>query len=274
MKTPIHSFLLSCLLILFCPAVTAKALELPAIQVVPIEDTANGRQYELYIKLPETYDSKSKKPHPVIYIVDALWNMEVISGSIEYFQKDAILVGISWEKGLKPQRSRMRDYMPTEYTGTDYTHPTGQALQHLTFIQNDVIKYVESHYHTNPDKRTFYGYSAGGAFGAYILLTQPHTFKNYIIGSPSTLFGGHYLHEYAPFLKVMPKSLNAHVFLSVGTEEKATNIQHAFSLRQFLTSDKISTPEVEFKVIESADHGAAFPLSALKSLQWLSKKSD
>ena len=138
-KIAVFSFIILVMSVFSSPTVYAKALELEAIKVVPIKDKATDRDYELYIKLPEDYDKEADKKHPVIYIVDALWNIEVISGSIEYFVKDAILVGISWEKGLSPQQSRMRDYMANQYTGDDWEHPTGFAHQHLAFISQRCI---------------------------------------------------------------------------------------------------------------------------------------
>ena len=261
-------------LFLFWNGAQASTFQIPTIQVVPIEDSATGREYELYIKLPEDYDPDSEKKHPVIYITDARWHIEIISGSIEYLVKDAILVGVSWEKAIPPQQSRMRDYMPTRYTGEDYPHATGEAEQHLTFIKEDVFKYIESSYNTDPAIRSYYGYSASGTFGTYILLTQPDTFKNYMIGSPATLFDDYKLHEYEPFQKLIPKTINANVYISVGSDEKADNVEHAIGLVQFLKSKKTTDSSLEFNVVESADHGSAFPISAVQSLYWLAKAID
>ena len=252
----------------------AEPFQNPAIEVVPIEDSATGRGFELYIKLPEDYDPEGDKQHPVIYITDALWHIEIISGSIEYLVPDAILVGISWEKGIPPQQSRMRDYMPNEYTGENYEHPTGMAGEHLAFIQNDVFRFVESEYKTDPDRRTYFGYSASGTFGSFILLTQPGTFRNYIIGSPATLFGEHFVHEYEPFAEGLPGTIDANVFVTVGSDEKPGNIGHAISLVQFLKSRKTDQSQIELSVIESADHGQAFPATAMQSLYWLAGLSD
>ena len=263
------------LLLVLCEAIAqAKPLQLPAIQVVSIEDSATGRDYELYIKLPEDYDPKGDKAHPVIYIADALWHIEIISGSIEYLVEDAILVGVSWEKGIPIQQSRMRDYMPNKYTGANHEHPTGLANEHLAFLQNEVFKYVESEYKVDPTRRSYFGYSVSGTFGSYILLTQPNTFKNYIIGSPATLFGKHFTHEYEPISKTIPESLDANVFVSVGSDEAPEYIEHAISLVRFLKSRKTNESQVELRVIESADHGYAFPASAIQSLYWLAKISD
>ena len=269
-------FVRSCLslLILIGASAQAEPFQLPAIQVVPIEDSATGREYELYVKLPETYDTGTDQKHPVIYIADALWHIEIISGSIEYLVEDAILVGISWEKGIPPQRSRMRDYTPDVYTGKNYDHPTGQAREHLAFIKNDVMKTVESEYKADPSRRTYFGYSASGTFGSYILLTQPDTFRNYIIGSPATLFDGQFAHEYEPISRAIPEALDANVFLSVGSDEAPDYIENAFSLMRFLKARKTADSHLEFKVIESADHGVAFPMSAMQGLYWLSGISD
>lgn len=272
----LRQYFIFVVLLLFPLAGSAQSepFQLPAIQVVPIEDSATGRDYELYIKLPEDYDANSDKSHPVIYIADALWHIEIISGSIEYLVEDAILVGVSWEKGRPPQQSRMRDYMPNEYTGSNYTHPTGQADEHLAFFRTDVFEHVESNYKADPARRSYFGYSVSGTFGSYILLTQPDTFKNYIIGSPATLFGDHLIYEYEPIAKTIPETIAANVFVSVGSDEEQDNIDHAIGLVRFLKSRKTDASVVALRVIESADHGSAFPISAMKGLYWLAEVSD
>ena len=83
--------------------------------------------------------------------------------------------------------SRYRDYSFRKHDNPEIQKKIqfGQANMHLDFIRNDVIKYVDNAYRTDPNSRTYFGYSMGGEFGAYILLSQPDTFNNYIIGSPS-----------------------------------------------------------------------------------------
>ena len=251
----------------------AEPLQLPAIQVVPITDSTSGRDYELYIKLPEGYDANADRRHPVIYIADALWHIEIISGAIEYLVEDAILVGLSWEKGMPPQQSRMRDYMPNAYTGKDYDLPTGQAMEHLAFLVNDVFKHVETEYRADPGQRTYFGYSVSGTFGSYILLTRPGTFRNYIVGSPAPLFGGHFAHEYEPIVRVTPDSFDANVLVSVGSDEDAEYVENAISLAAFLKTRASSESRVDLKVIDSADHNFGFPMSAMQGLYWLAEVS-
>jgi len=247
-----------------------KALTLPKIQVVPIKDTNSAKQYELYIKLPENYKTDNNKKYPVIYTTDAMWHIEILSGSAEFIIEDAILVGISWQKDMGDKHefaSRYQDYTFLESKASKYKR--GQASKHLTFIREDVFKYVENTYQTDPEKRTYFGYSLGGAFGTYILATQPDTFKNYILGSPA--FGKKSLQHVNGLLSILSSKqneLNANIFISYGELEKELGEK----VEQLISKLKKSNfPNILLKqeVIKLSDHGRAFPMTAVRSMYWL-----
>ncbi len=246
-----------------------KLFEIPRTQVIPIQDTKSDRQYELYIKLPEGYLKNNDVKYPVLYFTDAMWQFEMLSASTESLMKNVILVGISWQKDVIAHVSRHRDYTPTVVK--DWKYQTGEAGNHLTFIRNNVIKYVENNYRTDPGRRTYFGYSLGGLFGAYVLLVQPDTFKNYILGSP--VLGGlvnRYVVELESNTALKRKNLNANVFVSVGALEKS----YIGPIEDFISRLKrrgyagLSLQEVV--IIESSDHHTAFPLTVIRSLNWLS----
>lgn len=251
-------------------------LELPRIQIIPIKDTKANRQYELYIKLPEGYSENNDTQYPVLYFTDGLWNIEVLSGTAEYVVEDAILVGISWEKemkgGLKEHSSRFRDYSIIESSNPkkQAKYQFGQASNHLNFISNDIFKYVESNYRTDSDNRSYFGYSMGGKLGAYILLAQPETFKNYIIGSPALLMDKSYIHELESITALNRKEIHANVFVSIGALEDKAMIEQSKSLASYLKSRNHSRLSVHYEVIESANHNKAFPMTAVRSMYWLS----
>ncbi len=256
-------------------------LVLPQIQVVPIKDTKTQKNYELYIELPEDYLENENKTYPVLYYTDAMWHLELLSGAAEYMLEDVILVGISWQKDIAEDlneqygahASRFTDYSFWEKSNPN--HPKlkfGQAKSHLAFIRNEIIQYVETNYHTDPNSRSYFGYSLSGAFGAYILLTQPDTFDNYILGSPlnnglvpylteiNTKLGASGLNKNNP--------LHANVFIAYGTLEKDKDEP----IRQFLKlldDRKNLSLSVQNKTIEG-DHGTAFPRVAVQSVAWLS----
>ncbi|OJJ17995.1 hydrolase [marine bacterium AO1-C] len=240
-------------------------------KVVPIKDAKNGRQYELYIRLPEKYAEKTDIKHPVIYYTDALWHVEVLSGSTEYILENAILVGISWQKDLnnksKAYLSRFRDYSFVKSKNPKHQakYQFGQASNHLEFIRNSVIKYVEGNYRTDPTNRTYFGYSLGGEFGSYILLTQPNTFKNYILGSPSLdKTSTPYLIKLASKTSVP----NANVFISYGRLEKklGANVNKFIALLKAKNDQSLSLKHI----IVEGTHQTAFPMTTIRGIYWLS----
>lgn len=257
------------------------AYAMPRTQVVPIKDSRNGRQYELYIKLPEEYEENKDTAYPVIYITDAAWHLEILSASTEYMLEDAILVGISWQKDIAEDvkqeygahASRFTDYSFREKANPN--HPKlkfGQAKNHLAFIRNDVIQYVDNNYRTDPDSRTYFGYSLSGAFGAYILLTQPETFNNYILGSPLSKRLVQYLSEIntkaGGFESDKSTTLNANVFIAYGTLEKET-AEPTAEFINLLGNRTILGLSIQNRTIEG-DHQTAFPRIAVQSVAWLS----
>jgi len=279
------------ILILVCltllPFLSVQANEtsdftLSKIQVLPIKDTQADRQYELYIKLPEAYSKNKDKTYPVIYFTDAIWQIELLSGATEFIMEDAILVGISWQKDInaalmkeKGQHvSRNRDYSISKSSNpeTQAKYQLGQASNHLTFIRNDVIKTIEKNYRTDPDNRTYFGFSAGGRFGAYILMAQPDTFKNYILGSPS-------LWRDIPLLfslenaALKSKTSAINLFISYGELEKKLSPH----VEDFITKLKNKKYEglssIKHVVIESSGHSDSFPMVGVRSVKWLSNLS-
>ncbi|MBC8755013.1 serine hydrolase [Kordia sp. YSTF-M3] len=254
----------------------------PQIQVIPIKDTKTERNYELYIELPEDYAENNTKTYPVLYYTDAVWHREILSACQEYILEDAILVGISWQldinEDLKKERgahvSRFRDYSISKHSNPEIQtkYQFGQANTHLDFIRNDVITYVDNTYRTDPNSRTYFGYSLSGEFGAYILMTQPDTFNNYIIGSPTIKTLVPYLSElnskFGPYeASNRSSSLNANVFISHGSleQEMVKPIEEFVSLLKNRQDGGLSV----LKEVIEGDHGIAFPTTAIRSVTWL-----
>ena len=258
-------------------------LVLPHIQVVSIKDAKNDRQYELYIELPEGYSEDNDKKYSVLYYTDAMWHLEMLSGSTEYMLENVILVGISWEKDLKGElgklgahASRFRDYSISKSKKPEIQskYHIGQANKHLDFIRNDIIKYIDNKYRTDQNSRTYFGYSLGGEFGAYILLTQPDTFNNYIIGSPTVKNEVDYLSElntkFGPFeASNRNSSLKANVFIAYGSLEVEMVVEPIEAFIKLL-NDRKDNGLVVLKEVIDGNHSTAFPMTVVRSVAWLS----
>jgi len=249
-------------------------LTLPRIQVVPIKDTQADRQYELYIKLPEGYKKNKDKNYPVIYFTDAATHIELLSGT-EFLMEEVILVGISDQKDINKDidghSSRARDYSISKSSNPERQakYQFGQGKNHLTFIRNDVIKFIESNYRTDPSNRTYFGFSLGGLFGTYALMTHPDTFKNYILGSPS-------LWRDIPLLfslenaSLKTKALEINLFISYGELEKELGVHVEDFITQLKAKKYEGLSSIKQVVIESSGHSDSFPMVGVRSIKWLS----
>lgn len=246
---------------------------LDQVQVIPIKDTQNDRAYELCIELPEGYTENPDRQYPVLYYTDAKWHLEVLAASQEYIMSDLILVGISWQKDINKALveehgehvSRYRDYsiLPLSDPERQAKYQLGQAGNHLAFVREDVFTFVEKNYRTVPENRSYFGYSAGGVFGCYALLSQPDTFKNYILGSPA-------LKGDIPYLTGLKtqQNMNANVYISYGTEEEeaAIYVEEFIALLKARNDQSLS---ITHPVI-AGSHQTAFPLTGVQSITWLS----
>lgn len=280
------------ILVLVClsllPFLTVQANEandtsdftLPRIQVVPIKDTQADKQYELYIKLPEEYakNENKDKAYPVIYFTDADTHIELLSGA-EFLLEEVILVGISYQKDIDealvkehgPYVSRFRDYSIKKSSNPERQakYQLGQANNHLAFIRNDVFKFVEANYRTDPSNRTYFGFSLGGLFGTYALMAHPDSFKNYILGSPS-------LWSDIPLLfslenaALKSKAQEINLFITYGELEKELGVHVEDFISQLKKKKYQALSSIKQVVIDSAGHSDSFPMVGVRSIKWLS----
>jgi len=255
----------------------ASLFEIPRSNVVDLVDPVSGRTYPLFIKLPKSYQSNKDKLYPVIYLTDAWYSFQIVSGSTRFpmntgKMKEAIIVGISYSKGSRGPSSRIRDYTPT--SDPSWKLQTGEAEQHATFIEKTVFPYIKSSYRVDTLNRTYVGNSLGGLFGAYILFNKAKMFKNYILGSPSVWFKNN------DILSVNAKMSHGEhkVFVAVGAEEtpkfsasKHDMVLGAKSLMAKISHTNFPETEVRFLEIQGANHDTAFPTTAIQGLYWLLK---
>ncbi|NVK21187.1 MAG: alpha/beta hydrolase [Kangiellaceae bacterium] len=269
-------FVLSLLPVAILNAKEPEPYKLPRTEVIPIQESKTKKQYELYIKLPEEYSKNKNKKYPVIYFTDAVWHIEILSAATAFLMEDVILVGISWQKDIEeqllleegPQASRYRDYSISKSSKPEVQskYQLGQANKHLNFVRKDVFEYVERHYRTAPNNRTYFGYSLGGLFGAYTLVVQPDTFNNYILGSPSLWKGNPKLSLIASNHLPHYKDKDVNIFISYGELEQKLSVH----IETFITLLKEHDLHVHRLVVESSDHGTAFPTTGIESIRWLS----
>ncbi len=263
----------------FSQLVKAKEInsfEVPRSSVIDIKDPSSDRVYPIFIKLPRSYQSNRDKSYPVIYLTDAWYSFQIVSGSTRFpmnsgKMQEAIIVGISYSKSSRGSSSRIRDY--THIEDNNWKHQTGKANEHAKFIEKSVFSYIEKNYRVT-DSRTYVGNSLGGLLGAYILFTKPNMFNNYILGSPSVWFKNDDILK----IKTAP-NLNQHkVFIAVGANEtieldspENDMVKGAKELELKISSGLFPNTKVKLLTIQGANHETAFPTTAIQGLYWLFK---
>jgi hypothetical protein len=253
-----------------------KPFEIPRSTTINIKDPNSNNIYPLFIKLPRSYNDNTGKSYPVIYLTDALYSFQIVSGATRFpmntgKMQEAIIVGISYSKGTGGHASRVRDY--THIEDQSWKYQTGKAKEHIVFIENSIFPFVEKNYRVT-DSRSFVGNSLGGLLGAYIFLTKPDMFNNYVLGSPSVWFKDNDILK----IKTTP-NLNKHkIFIAVGANEtleidspKHNMVEGAKKLELKLSGELFPNTEVKLLTIQGANHETAFPTTATQGLYWLFK---
>ena len=144
-----------------------------------IESEILQENRNVLIHLPDNY-SESNKSYPVLYQVrgDSASMLEILStvnrlALGEKIIPEMIIVAIETVEG--------KDLWPTNTKF--YPEPSAiGATEFLTFIEKDLIPYIENKYRTKDD-RILYGQSMSSVFTIYTFLERPELFNSYIASS-------------------------------------------------------------------------------------------
>ncbi|MEW6989770.1 alpha/beta hydrolase [Colwelliaceae bacterium 6441] len=152
---------------------------------------------KVFVRLPHHYDPE--KAYPLIIRTDGNFNLKRWDASLADFAQatnndDAILVSIP-NHYLKDTRNRdlvppyaRRNVMIEPRPDNEKEPPEfGQADVFLTFIETELLPYIEDHYRIS-DNRVLSGFSAGGSLVLYAMVTKPDLFTGYFAFSPAAWY--------------------------------------------------------------------------------------
>jgi len=182
-------------------------LFLPAISIGQTSSTKDNRitigtinglhssilneERELLIYIPESGagNNNNNTRYPVLYLLDGNSFFHSVSGMVQYLSAigkmpEMIVVGIG-------NTDRVRDLTPTHAVSwsngeedTAHFKNSGGGEKFISFIQNELIPYIDDHYQTEP-YRIFAGHSLGGLTVLSTLIANPALFNAYIAIDPS-----------------------------------------------------------------------------------------
>jgi len=183
---------------------------------------ASGRDYVVYVFLPESYDARPERRYPVLYLCDGYWDgplVRTVYWNLAYDKTvpEIIMVGFGYP-GEHADYGKLRrwDYTPAVDPPSDGGAPdTGHAAEFLDLVERTIIPLVEHDYRVDPTYRVLGGSSLGGLFTLYALLTKPGLFQAYIAASPAVGFDADWLFRYEAAFARSPAARDVHARLFV-----------------------------------------------------------
>ena len=171
-----------------------------------ITSKATGRTYEIMVSLPGDYETSGKK-YPVLYALDG-WHFPLLA----FIQRNSIytrrmppVIVVVIGHGHPPDLNGVReqDFLGPISQPKDASKekadslggkqaPTsqskgisGHAELFLTFLEGELIPFIDGQYRTVPSDRALLGHSYGGGFAIYALAERPTLFQRIVCVSPS-----------------------------------------------------------------------------------------
>ena len=190
-----HKFLLiSFLLIsaLYCNGQQPNKLTIGVIDSIYSE--VLNEQREIWISLPDSYNSQTNSKYPVLFLLDGDAYFHSLSGIVKQLSSfgttsypKSVLVAI-------PNTNRYRDLMPFD-PSTESLDSSG-IERFTSFLEMELIPFIETKYPVLR-YRTLIGHSLGGSFVINTLINHQNLFTNYLAIDPELKSHDYRFRDYA-----------------------------------------------------------------------------
>jgi len=244
-----HKFLL---LILYLTSMNTKAQEHTYpnnVTTFTIHSPQLDTDRKVWVYLPKDYDAKAKK-YPVLYMHDGQnlfdkatsfageWRADE---QLDSLKAQTIIIGI--EHGNDKRVDELTPYTNEKYGG-------GQADKYLDFVVNTVKPYVDTHYHTNPDKEHtgIMGSSLGGLISYYAVLKYPKVFGKAGVFSPSFWFNDAIYDD-----AINTPHIDARLYFMAGDHESTEMIADLDRMLEILNA-KTDHKKIHRKIVHNGRH--------------------
>jgi len=254
-------------------AIPGHVVDRSQVRVLP--RAANGRDYQLYVQLPPSYESQPQRRYPVLYICDGYWDFSLVAGFIGglVYDKDApeiIIVGFGYP-GPKPDFDALRayDYTPVPRASDPKGKLGGHAAEFLQAIEKEFIPFVDREYRTDPAFRALGGSSLGGLFTLYAMLERPGLFQGYIAPSPAVDWANDWLFGREAEFAANHKDLHARLFMSGAGEEWPAFVAAIQRFNDRLQSRHYEGLAYKWRLVDGERHAGTKPESFNRGIRFV-----
>jgi predicted alpha/beta superfamily hydrolase len=232
----------------------------------PINSKIVGRDYHIFVRLPEGYDKASPKQYPVVYLLDGDSLFPLLAPThlfLTYDEKlpEAIVVGIAYG-GFGSVNKRDTDFTAP---AADASAVQGGALQFLAFLKSELLPVIESKFHADPTRRVLLGQSRGAYFVLWSALEDPDLFWGRIASNPGLGPGRPRF-----FGNAAPATVeNLRVAVMSGTRDKKQRQIDARTWTEHWNTQTTKPWTVKLFPMESGTHAATIGESYRQAMLWL-----
>jgi predicted alpha/beta superfamily hydrolase len=217
-----------------------------------------GEERTILVSTPLGY-GRGQQRYPVLYLTDGDAHLTHTRGTVDFLARNGlmpqvIIVGIvntDRNRDLTPSRVPVR----TLGERTFQLPTSGGADKFLTFIETELVPWVEASYRTERF-RILCGHSFGGLFATHALLTRPELFHAIIAVSPTLAWDDDLMLKRGKRFFAERADLKRAFFMTLGNEGDQGRV--AFDrFAKILKSNKASGFRWGTMILEDEDHGSA-----------------
>ncbi len=265
---------------------------LPFSAVVPLDSAINGVAYDLYVRVPPTYDA-ANGPYPLILTLDADYAFAICANHLEHLADrmnqapQAVLVSVAY-RGVYPDKDRYRAERTRDYTpiffptggyGPTFQANSGGGPDFVKVLEDEVLPLIAARWSVSTDDRTLVGHSYGGLFTAWMLQTRPDLFSRYLMVSPSLWYAGQMILKAEDALASTRLDRLTRAYLAVGSwEEQPENGGYMVSELERFAAQLVARADpnliVKSRVFEDETHASIFPAAFSTGIRHLFNTMD
>lgn len=226
-----------------------------------------GREYQLFVRLPEAYDPDGA-PYPVVYLLDGDITFPMLGAYERYLSfydetPDIILVGIGYGARTRADGNRRTfDYTVASPTRND----TGGAENFQKMLETEALPWIEGAYNVDPGKRIVFGQSLGGQFVLYTALTKPDLFWGHIASNPAIQDNAAFFYE-SDF--DAGQRTASRLFVVSGSDERERYAAPMSAWRAHWVGKRAKPWALKTVTLDSHSHVSIGPAAYRRGMAWL-----
>jgi predicted alpha/beta superfamily hydrolase len=216
------------------------------------------------VQIPRSYASDSEREYPVIYLLDGMDNLPMVSGMLNRLQQSDIapeLIIVAIEN-----TDRLRDLTPTvNYDPRGPAGKGGGGDKFLDFIEMELIPHINQKYRTH-DFKIFLGASIGGLLVIHSLQSRPHLFQAHMAFSPAVWWGDRTTVKKTKEFISKAKALDNYLYLNIG--EEGGDMRTVYDdLHSFLQKNKPENLKLKTDAFDTVPHGLTAAAGVFNAFQ-------